>query len=186
MLLVLGAGQAQAQGGWGGPDPQRREAILRQQAEAMARLNGRQRRDYFEARRELERRHSAQRLDQLSQLERCVERAGGASAIERCQRSIQEQRLAQRRQEMDELAALQRRYGLPGWADGRGGFTRPAPRPQGPSSYGRPPYGGQPYGGQPYGGQPYGQQPYGGFGQPYGAQPGGSNWLGEVLQSLFF
>lgn len=170
-LLVLGGGQALAQGGWGGPDSQRREAFLRQQAEAMARLGGRERRDYFEARRDLERRHSAQRLDQLSQLERCVDRARGRAAVERCQRNLQDQRMAERRQEMGDLADLQRRFGLPSWGAGRGGYGAPSPTRDGVSPYGPRSYG-----------QPYGLP----YGQPYGAQPNGANWLGDLLQSLMF
>lgn len=203
VLLALSGGQASAQAPWDGPDPQRRDAMLRQQAEAMARFSSRQRRDYFEARRELERRQSGQRLDQLSRVERCLEQARGVPAVERCQRSLQDQRLQQRRQEMADLADLQRRFGLPGWG-GRGGWdSRPAPRPQGPSSSTWAPYGSQPYN-QPYSPQPLAQQPYAPqpfapqpFGQPYGqpwgglpgAVPGvggpvGSSLLGSMLQSL--
>ena len=188
LLLVLSGGQANAQSPWGGggPDPQRREAMLRQQAEAMARLSGRQRREYFEARRDLERRQSNQRLDQLSQAERCLEWARGVTAVQRCQRSQLDQRLQQRSQEMADLAALQRRFGLPGWdnRDREGWKSRPAPRPLGPSSYGAPPYAPQPYGAQPYG-QPFGGGGWPGGGFPGGGLPGGgSSWMGDLLQSL--
>lgn len=173
MLLLLGcSGPASAEGGYAGSDPQRREALLQQQAEALARLGGPQRRGYFQARRDLERRHSERRLAQLDQTERCLERARRTRAVQTCQRTLQDQRLQQRREEMADLSALQRRYGLPGW-DGPRGWDR--------GGDGRLPYGD---GTSPYGMEPYGHRPYGV--QPYGNPQGGGTWLGDLLQSLLW
>lgn len=114
-MLILCAGLAQAEETWGGRDPQRRDAMLRERAEAMSRLSSRQRQDYFAALRSMEQRQSVARLDQLSQAERCFERASGVPAVETCQRSLQEQHRQLRRQRMAELRDLQGRFGLPSW-----------------------------------------------------------------------
>jgi hypothetical protein len=96
-------------------NPERREAMQRQQAEAMSRLSASQRQQYFAARRELEQRGARQRLEQLSQAERCLVPARDLTAVERCQRTQQQQAMQQRRQQMADLAQLRRRFGLPGW-----------------------------------------------------------------------
>jgi hypothetical protein len=105
-LLILGISQAGtaafAEGTSYGrrPNPERREAMQRQQAEAIAKLSSQQRQAYFAARRQLEQRVSVERLDQLSQAERCM---------------VPAQAMEQRRRWMTERAELQRRFGLPGW-----------------------------------------------------------------------
>jgi hypothetical protein len=114
-LLILCAGLAHAEETWGGRDPQRRDAMLRERAEAMSRLSSRQRQDYFAALRSMEQRQSSARLDQLSQAERCLEQARGVPAVETCQRSMQEQKRQLRRQRMAELRDLQSRFNLPSW-----------------------------------------------------------------------
>ena len=119
-LLILGVSQvgaaAYAEGSGSGrrPDPERREARQRQQAEAMARLSSQQRQAYFAARRQLEQRLAAERLDQLNQAERCIVPARGAEAVAACQRTLQQQVMEQRRRWMSERTELQRRFGLPG------------------------------------------------------------------------
>jgi hypothetical protein len=140
-LLILGAslagGAALAEGNAYGqrPDPARREAIQRQQAEAMSRLSTSQRQQYFAARRNLEQRSANQRLEQLSQAERCIVAARDVAAVESCQRSQQQQAMQQRRQQMADLAELQRRFGLPGWGKGAG-QQLPAPTKQAPQKQG--------------------------------------------------
>lgn len=114
-LLILCAGLAHAEESWGGRDPQRRDAMLRERAEAMSRLSSRQRQDYFAALRLMEQRQSSARLDQLSQAERCLEQARGVPAVESCQRSLQDQNRQLHRQRMAELGELQGRFGLPSW-----------------------------------------------------------------------
>jgi hypothetical protein len=98
------------------PNRQRREAMQRQQAEAMSRLSTSRRQQYFAARRDLEKRFASQRLDQLSQAERCIVPARDLAAVETCQTSLQKEVRQQRRQQMADLAELQRRFGLPGLA----------------------------------------------------------------------
>jgi hypothetical protein len=140
-LLILGAslagGAALAEGNAYGqrPDPARREAMQRQQAEAMSRLSTSQRQQYFAARRNLEQRSANQRLEQLSQAERCIVPARDLAAVESCQRSQQQQAMQQRRQQMADLAELRRRFGLPGWGKGAG-QQLPAPTKQAPQKQG--------------------------------------------------
>ena len=111
--------QTQTQQQW--RNPERREAMQRQQAEAMSRLSASQRRQYFAARRDLEQRSARQRLEQLSQAERCIVPAPDLAAVERCQRTQLQQTMQQRRQQMADLVELQRRFGLPS--------GNPGPRP---------------------------------------------------------
>jgi hypothetical protein len=120
-LLILGIGQAGtaafAEGTSDGrrPNPARRDAMQRQQAEAIAKLSSQQRQAYFAARRQLEQRVSVERLEQLSQAERCMVPARDVDALQSCQRSLQDKAMEQRRRWMTERAELQRRFGLPGW-----------------------------------------------------------------------
>ena len=120
-LLILGISQAGtaafAEGTSYGrsPNPERREAMQRHQAEAMAKLSSQERQAYFAARLQLEQRVSVERLDQLSQAERCMVPARDVEALQSCQRNLQDQAMEQRRRWMTERAELQRRFGLPGW-----------------------------------------------------------------------
>lgn len=121
-LLILGAAPA----GLTAPaNPERREAMQRQQAEAMSRLSTSERQQYFAARRDLEQRSARERQEQLSQAERCIVPARDLSAVESCQRRQQQQAMQQRRQQMADLAELQRRFGLPGWGK-QAGQPKPA------------------------------------------------------------
>jgi hypothetical protein len=110
---LLAQTQTQTKPQW--RNSEQREAMQRQQAEAMSRLSASQRQQYFAARRELEQRGARQRLEQLSQAERCLVPARDLTAVERCQRTQQQQAMQQRRQQMADLAQLRRRFGLPGW-----------------------------------------------------------------------
>ena len=117
LLLCSGPLLAQSQSGSPAvqrPNPERREALQRQQAEAMSRLSATRRQQYFADRRQLEKRISSQRLSQLSKAEGCFVKARDLAAIQSCQRSQHQEVRQQRRQQMAELAELQRRYGLPG------------------------------------------------------------------------
>lgn len=119
-MLILGISQggaaAFAEGtGYGRrPNPERRETMQRQQAEAISKLSSQQRQAYFAARRQLEQRVSVERLEQLSQAERCMVPARDVDALQSCQRNLQDQAMEQRRRWMTERAELQRRFGLPG------------------------------------------------------------------------
>ena len=118
LLLCSGPLLAQSQSGSPAvqrPNPERREALQRQQAEAMSRLSATRRQQYFADRRQLEKRISSQRLSQLSKAEDCFVKARDLAAIESCQRSQQDQAMEQRRRWMTERAELQRRFGMPSW-----------------------------------------------------------------------
>ena len=117
LLLCSGPLLAQSQSGSPAgqrPHPERREALQRQQAEAMSRLSATRRQQYFAERRQLEKRISSQRLDQLNKAESCFVKARDLPAVQGCQRSQHQEVRQQRRQQMAEFAELQRRYGLPG------------------------------------------------------------------------
>lgn len=115
-LLLLASplqgGQALAEG---------REGAQRQQAEAMAKLTTQQRQQYFAARRDLEQRQSSQRLEALKESEGCVLKARDVAAVEGCQKQYLRKIKQARRNQMNQLAELQRRFNLPGWGAERGG-----------------------------------------------------------------
>lgn len=116
-LVILGGMQA----GEAAPDDrsqrwgERRQAMLRQQAEAISRLSERQRQDYFTELERLEQRRSRDQLQRLSEARRCMTQARDLSAIETCQRAQQEQRKQQGRELKSAMADLRQRYGLPSW-----------------------------------------------------------------------
>ena len=117
LLLCSGPLLAQSQSGSPAglrPNPERLEALQRQQAEAMSRLSATRRQQYFDERLQLEKRISSQRLDQLNKAESCFVKARDLPAVQGCQRSQHQEVRQQRRQQMAEFAELQRRYGLPG------------------------------------------------------------------------
>lgn len=116
LLLCSGPLLAQSQSGSPAgqrPNPERREALQRQQAEAMIRLSATRRQQYFAASRDLEKRFASKRLDQLSQAERCIVPARDLAAVETCQTKLQKEDRQLRRQFMADQAELQRRFGLP-------------------------------------------------------------------------
>lgn len=126
-LVVLGgiqAGEA-APGDRSRPSGERRQAMLRQQAEAISRLSGRQRQEYFTELERLEQRRSRDQLQQLSEARRCMTGAQGLTAIETCQRAQLDQRKQQRRERKAAMAELRQRFGLPSWGGRqRGGQPR--------------------------------------------------------------
>ena len=94
--------------------PENRAAELQQQeAMALARLSTPDLRNYFEARRQLERRGADQRLSDLRQLEDCLERTRQRAGAETCLTQARQLREQQRQRGLAELSALRQRYGLP-------------------------------------------------------------------------
>lgn len=91
----------------------RRPTAQEQEAQALARLSLPDLRNYFEARRQIERRSSDLRLAQLRNLEDCLQRATADACLE--QARVQRER--DRAQWMRELAALRQRYQLPALDD---------------------------------------------------------------------
>ncbi len=125
-LVILGgtqAGDAAPDGGskaWG----ERRQAMQRQQAEAISRLSSSQRQEYFTQLERLEQRRASAHLQQLAETRRCMTQARELSAIETCQRAQQEQRQQQRRELKTAMAELRQRFGLPGWEGRRRGLQQ--------------------------------------------------------------
>lgn len=95
----------------------RRPSIQEQEAQALARLSLPDLRNYFEARRQLERKSSDQRLAQLRSLEDCLQRTRQRSGAESCLDLASQQRDQSRDQLQRDLAALRQRYQLPVMAD---------------------------------------------------------------------
>jgi len=137
--------------------PASRPADLQQQeAQALARLSSPDLHNYFEARRQLERRSSDQRLAQLRQLEDCLERTRQRAGAETCLAQGRQRQWQQRQQGFGEISALRQRYGLPPLpAESGHPSGAPLPRPQwlpvSPRQSWLPPQPRQPEGRQAYG-----------------------------------
>ena len=97
----------------------RRLSAQEQEAQALARLSLPDLRNYFEARRQVERKSSDQRLAQLRSLEACLERTRQRSGSVGCLEQAAQQREFERAQQLRELAALRQRYQLPPQDGGR-------------------------------------------------------------------
>lgn len=107
-LLGLGAlGVAPAMADGRRPSPQELEA------QALARLSLPDLRNYFEGRRQIERRSSDQRLALLRSLEGCLERTRQRSGSISCMEQAAQQREFERAQQQRAVAALRQRYQLP-------------------------------------------------------------------------
>lgn len=112
--------------------------LKRQEVEAIARFSPRQRREFFEARRSLERRKVDQQISLLNGTERCLDQARGSQAVQTCLQQERQQRMQQYRQLRSEIGQLRQRFGLPAlperhWkqpGDGQGSWgPRPMPMP---------------------------------------------------------
>jgi len=116
-LVILGGMQAgeAAPGDRSQRGGERRQAMLRQQAEAISRLSEPQRQEYFAELERLEQRRSRDQLQRLSEARRCMTKARDVAAIETCQRAQQDQRKQQGRELKASMAELRQRFGLPGW-----------------------------------------------------------------------
>jgi len=95
----------------------RRLSQQEQEAQALARLSLPDLRNYFEARRQIERRSSDLRLAQLRNLEDCLQRTRQRTTADACLEQARVQRERDRAQWMRELAALRQRYQLPALDD---------------------------------------------------------------------
>lgn len=114
-----------------------------QEVEAIARLSPSQRREFFNARRSLERRQADQQISLLNSTERCLEQARGTQAVQACLQQELRQRLQQQRQQRSELGQLRQRFGLPAlperrWKGSSGGQDSWGPRPVPMPSNGTP------------------------------------------------
>jgi hypothetical protein len=94
--------------------PENRPAEFQQlEAQGLARLSTPDLRNYFEARRQLERRGADQRLADLRQLEDCLERTRLRAGAESCLAQARQRREQQRQRDLAALSGLRQRYGLP-------------------------------------------------------------------------
>lgn len=109
MLVIAAAGPSLA-------DAQR-PSLQDQEAQALARLSLADLRSYFEARRQLERKSSDQRLTQFRSLEECLERTRQRSGADACLDRARQQRERDRAQWTRELMSLRQRYQLPNMDD---------------------------------------------------------------------
>jgi hypothetical protein len=113
-LVLLGAIAAPLGAAWAdAPGQGRRSNAQLQEAQALARLSTPDLHNYFESRRQLERRSSDQRLAELRRLEDCLERTRQRSGADACLDQAQEQRVQERQQALQQLSSLRQRYGLP-------------------------------------------------------------------------
>ena len=87
--------------------------LQHQEAQALVRLSTPDLHNYFEARRQLERRGADQRLSDLRQLEDCLERTRQRAGAETCLAQGHQRREQQRQWGFAELSGLRQRYGLP-------------------------------------------------------------------------
>ena len=97
----------------------RRPSAQELEAQALARLSLPDLRNYFEGRRQIERRSSDQRLAQLRSLESCLERTRQRSGSISCLEQASQQREFERAQQQRAVAALRQRYQLPVQDTGR-------------------------------------------------------------------
>ena len=115
----------------------RPSGFQQQEAQGLARLSTPELRNYFEARRQLERREGDQRLADLRQLEDCLERTRLRAGAETCLSQARERREQLRQRGLTELSALRQRYGLPPMPGVASVQTRPiwvSPQPRQPQA----------------------------------------------------
>ena len=108
--LVLLLGLLAAAPAWA---DNRRPSLQEQEAQALARLSLPDLRNYFEGRRQIERKSSDQRIAQLRSLEDCLERTRQRSDAGVCLEQARRQRERQRSQWAREMVILRQRYQLP-------------------------------------------------------------------------
>jgi len=115
-----------------GPSKEAREANLKREAQAMAKLSVAQRKAYFQARQDVQRQLFNKRLVDLKRFGQCYEQATTLTAIQACQqleRTIWKQ---DRRQTMEQVLKIRQRFGFPALTPppGRGpeGAGKPHPR----------------------------------------------------------
>lgn len=140
LVLGLAAAALPARADWA--DQGRGARLQQQEAQALARLSSPDLHNYFEGRRQLERRSSDQQLARLRQLEDCLERTRQRAGAQNCLEQAQRQRYQERQQWAAQLSALRQRYRLPvmpgsstqpqSWQPG----WRPQPQPAAMAPYG--------------------------------------------------
>ena len=115
-----------------GPSKEAREANLKREAEAMAKLSVAQRKAYFQARQDIQRQLFDKRLVDLKRFGQCYEQATSLPAIQACQQLERSSWKQDRRQTMEQVLKIRQRFGFPALTPppGRGpeGAGKPHPR----------------------------------------------------------
>ena len=96
-----------------GPSKEAREAHLKREAEAMAKLSVAQRKAYFQARQDIQRQLFDTRLVDLKRFGQCYEQATSLPAIQACQQLERSSWKQDRRQTMEQVLKIRQRFGFP-------------------------------------------------------------------------
>ena len=96
-----------------GPYKEAREAHLKREAEAMAKLSVAQRKAYFQARQDIQRQLFDKRLVDLKRFSQCYEQATSLPAIQACQQLERSSWKQDRRQTMEQVLKIRQRFGFP-------------------------------------------------------------------------
>ncbi|MEI6360174.1 MAG: hypothetical protein WCO50_07580 [Synechococcus sp. ELA619] len=96
-----------------GPSKEAREAHLKREAEAMAKLSVAQRKAYFQARQDIQRQLFDKRVGDLKRFGQCYELATSLLAIQACQQLERSSWKQDRRQTMEQVLKIRQRFGFP-------------------------------------------------------------------------
>jgi hypothetical protein len=96
-----------------GPSKEAREANLKREAQAMAKLSVAQRKAYFQARQDVQRQLFNKRLVDLKRFGQCYEQATTLTAIQACQQLERTSWKQDRRQTMEQVFKIRQRFGFP-------------------------------------------------------------------------
>ena len=96
-----------------GPSKEAREAHLKREAEAMAKLSVAQRKAYFQARQDIQRQLFDKRVGDLKRFGQCYELATSLPAIQACQQLERSSWKQDRRQTMEQVLKIRQRFGFP-------------------------------------------------------------------------
>ena len=96
-----------------GPSKEAREAMLKREAAAMAKLSLAQRKAYIQARQDMQRQLFEKRLVDLKRFGQCYEQATSLPAIQACQQLERSSWKQDRRQTMEQVLKIRQRFGFP-------------------------------------------------------------------------
>lgn len=113
-----------------GPSKEAREAMLKREAAAMAKLSLAQRKAYIQARQDMQRQLFEKRLVDLKRFGQCYEQATTLAAIQACQQLERTSWKQDRRQTMEQVLKIRQRFGFPALTPPRGRGAEAAGKPQ--------------------------------------------------------
>jgi hypothetical protein len=113
-----------------GPSKEAREAMLKREAAAMAKLSLAQRKAYIQARQDMQRQLFEKRLVDLKRFGQCYEQATTLATIQACQQLERTSWKQDRRQTMEQVLKIRQRFGFPALTPPRGRGTEAAGKPQ--------------------------------------------------------